>query len=65
MDKDEILIVQAPYPIKNKVAKEMLDQLKAQKESGVIILPFGWTAIVKPKDLIIGVATEENTNGRK
>lgn len=64
MTKDEILIVQAPYPLRSKAAKEMHDQLMSQKESGVIILPYGWTAIVKPKDLIIGVETEGNDGSK-
>lgn len=60
MTKDEILIVTPPYAITCKKAKEMHDELMKQKESGVIIIPSGWKVITAPKEVIIGVATEEN-----
>ena len=43
MTKEEVLVVRPPYRVSSKFAKDMHEQLVKQKESGVVIIPHGWS----------------------
>lgn len=49
----DILVLKSPYCLKRDKANELYESFVKQKESGVVIIPGGWTAELVPDDIEI------------
>ena len=59
--KNDILVIQAPFLMKKEAMKRAYDQLIQQMESGLVLLPPGYTAILCPKDVDVKFIESEET----
>ena len=59
MTKDEILIIQYPFRMRQQSADALRKQILMQKEVGVILLPDFCSVVTKPKDTDIQVELEK------
>lgn len=53
----DVLLLRSPYALKKDAIKKIHDNLVEQKESGVVLVPFGWKAEIVPENIEIIMVT--------
>ena len=48
---NDILVIRAPYMMKKEAMKRAYDQILEQMESGLVMLPAGFSVALCPKDV--------------
>lgn len=48
---NDILVIQAPYAMKKDAMKKAYEEILKQMESGLVILPVGFSVALCPKDV--------------
>ena len=56
MNKDEVLIIKPKFHVKPENADKVYKKLIEQMETGLILLPYGYDVIVKPKEIDVKLA---------
>lgn len=51
MARDDILVIRAPYLMKKEARQEAYDKILKQMESGLVLLPAGFSVALCPKDV--------------
>jgi hypothetical protein len=60
MNKDEVLILKPQFPVKPEDAYNVREMVFKQMEEGIVLLPFGYEVIVKPKQIDIKIGTDKD-----
>lgn len=64
----DVLVLRSPYALKKDAIKKIHDNLVEQKESGVVLVPFGWGFEIVPENIKVVMVTptlEEEEGGDK
>lgn len=57
---NDILVIRAPYPMKKEAMQRTYDQILKQMESGLVILPAGFSVALCPKDVEVQFMDSRN-----
>ena len=57
---NDILVIQAPFHMKQEAFKRTYDQILKQMESGLVILPAGFSVTLCPKDVEVKLMDSSN-----
>ena len=57
---NDILVIRAPYHLKKEAFKRTYDQILKQMESGLVILPEGFSVALCPKDVEVRFMDSNN-----
>ena len=60
MEEDKIMLIKMPYYLKPDARKKMLDEILADKELGVVFVPYGAEVSYIPKDVKIEIIDAGN-----
>lgn len=60
MEEDKVMIIKLPYYMKPETRKKKLDEIIADKERGVIIVPYGAEVSFISKDVKIEMSDAGN-----
>ena len=56
----DILVIQAPYAMKKEAMKRTYDEILKQMDSGLVLLPPGFSAAICPKDIEVELIDYNN-----
>lgn len=57
---NDILVIRAPFLMKKEAMKRAYDQILEQMESGLVILPAGFSVALCPKDVEVKFMDSNN-----
>lgn len=57
---NDILVIRAPYMMKKEAMKRAYDQILKQMESGLVMLPAGFSVALCPKDIEVRFMDSNN-----
>ena len=57
---NDILVIQAPYAMKKEAMKRAYEDILKQMESGLVILPAGFSVALCPKDVDVKFTAYNN-----
>lgn len=60
MDNNEVLVIVPEIPMGERDMSYTRELIKKQKEEGVVLLPFGYKVLVKPKDVEIELGPDKD-----
>lgn len=57
---NDILVIRAPFCMKKEAMKRTYDEILKQMDSGLVLLPPGFSAAICPKDLEVEIMDYNN-----